>query len=88
MPRKRTSAMSPQEFHALREASGYTVDGWAILLDCGSQSVRNMEAGTAGIGRQMGMLALVMAHPVVRGLLPEIFRNKDEILRKEREKNT
>lgn len=82
MARARKSYMSAEEFKALREATGSTIGAWAILLDCGKQSIYNMENGSTAIGRQMSLLAVVMAHPAVRALLPEIFRYRDEIVKK------
>jgi len=74
--------MTAQEFRRLRESTGLTVATWAILLDCGAQSIRNMEGGGKAIGKQMALCAVLLAHPTVRALLPEIFRWKDELLKK------
>ena len=82
---RRKSYMSPAEFKALRESTGLSYRAMSYLLDCGEQSIRNMEhAGKKpkAIGKQMALLITLIAHPTVRMLLPEIFRNKEEILRK------
>lgn len=83
MPGSKRSYMSATEFRALRESAGLTVNAWAILLDCGPQSIRNMEGGGKAIGKQMALCAILLAHPTVRALLPEIFRHKDELVKKE-----
>jgi len=42
-----------------------------------------MEGGGKAIGKQMALCAILLAHPVVRALLPDIFRYKDEIMKKQ-----
>lgn len=79
---QKKSYMSPQEFRALRESTGLNVTAWAILLDCGPQSIRNIESGGKPIGKQLALCAILLAHPTVRALLPEIFRWKEELLKK------
>jgi DNA-binding transcriptional regulator YiaG len=73
--------MSGEEFRALRESAGASPKAWSYLLDCGEQSIRNMESGKP-IGKQMALLAILLAHPMVRALLPEIFSHKEKILKK------
>lgn len=74
------SDMSHAEFRALRKSTGHTQAAWAHLLGCSEGAVRNMESHKP-IGKQMAMLAILMTHPLVRAMLPEIFAHKDRILR-------
>ncbi len=78
-PMPMTSSMSPQEFRALRESTGCSPRAWASLLHCSEGAVRNMESHKP-IGKQMARLAIVLAHPMVRALLPEICAHKEKIL--------
>jgi hypothetical protein len=75
------SFMAPEEFRALRESTGMSPRAWSYLLDCSEGAVRNMESGKP-IGKQMALLVIVMAHPMVRALLPDIFAHKEKLLKK------
>ena len=90
MPTKsRKSYMSAEEFRALRQSADLTPRALSYLLDCGEQSIRNMESGDKPVGKQMALLLILMAHPMVRALLPSIFQYKETVLKKsdkEREK--
>ena len=94
MPTKsRKSYMSANEFRALRQSADLTPRALSYLLDCGEQSIRNMESGNKPVGKQMAMLLILMAHPMVRALLPTIFQHKETVLkhraaRAEKEENT
>jgi DNA-binding transcriptional regulator YiaG len=79
------SYMTAEEFRALRESAGMTPRAWAYLLDCGEQSVRNMEGSGPSakpIGKQMALLAILLAHPLVRALLPTVFQHRENIRKK------
>jgi DNA-binding transcriptional regulator YiaG len=75
------SPLTAQDMRRLRESTGLSPREWSLLLDCHEATVWNIENGQP-VGRQMGLLAILMAHPDVRERLPEIRAHAEKILKK------
>ena len=76
------SPLTPQDMRKLRESTGLSPRVWSQLLQCREENVWNMESYRP-VGRQMGLLAILMACPTVRAMLPEIRAYAEKILEKD-----